>query len=150
MVPTDDLPLGHGWPGPTATASPLAAPLACTRVLTPPRDWPGVQRWLFSDLFQQETVPSLCPRYTLILDVRLLSFISINPKTVTLTNALHTPKVSHKHCFTVKEISNTLLSPRSHGLPRNPLVDRLRAGRRKGVCSASRVFLINTYSGLIT
>ena len=49
----------------------------------------------------------------------------VNTKIVTLTSALHIPEVSHKHCFTVKETSNALLSQEPH----YPEVVQSRGGR---------------------
>ena len=61
-----------------------------------------------SDPFQQENGSSLSLLHT--YPGYMSAFLhSINPQTVTLTNALHTPEVSHKHCFTVREISYALL-----------------------------------------
>lgn len=74
-------PSGHGWPGPTAIVSPPGNSLALYQGSIP---WEIGQMsghsFLSSDLFQQGNSSSLCPRFTLILDVRLLSFILLIPK----------------------------------------------------------------------
>lgn len=75
------------------------------------RDWPDAWRQLpfLRPLPARKRFLSVSSLHT-YPGCRSAFLRSVSPKTVTLTNALHTPNVSHEHCFTVKEISNALLS----------------------------------------